>query len=57
MYPEARNRQFLISFHKKAKRSGFDIEKYNSLREAVAKIEEQIEQLNQPTRIEKSSEE
>ena len=49
MYPEARNRQFLISFHKKAKRNGFDIEKYNSLREAIAKIEAQLEDLhNEP---------
>jgi hypothetical protein len=46
MYPEARNRQFLINFHKKAKRNGFDIEKYNSLREAIAKIEAQLEDLH-----------
>ena len=46
MFPEARNRQFLISFHKKAKRRGFDVEKYNHLRESAAKIEEELEQLN-----------
>lgn len=50
MYPEARNRQFLISFHKKAKRQGFDVEKYNSLREAIAEIEEKIAQLDEPTK-------
>ena len=35
MYPEARNRQ------------GFDIAKYNSLREAIAEIEEKIAQPDQ----------
>ena len=50
MYPEARNRQFLISFHKKAKRQGFDVAKYNGLREAIAEIEEKIAQLDQPTK-------
>ena len=48
MYPEARNRQFLISFHKKAKRHGFDIDKYNSLRNEIAKIEAQLEEIHQP---------
>ncbi|XP_046859005.1 calcium uniporter protein, mitochondrial-like isoform X2 [Xenia sp. Carnegie-2017] len=48
MYPEARNRQFLISFHKKAKRRGFDVEKYNHLREMTTKLEAQLEELSNP---------
>ncbi|MBZ3877513.1 Calcium uniporter protein, mitochondrial [Sciurus carolinensis] len=36
VYPEARDRQYLLFFHKGAKKSRFDLEKYNQLKDAIA---------------------
>nr|XP_020861769.1 calcium uniporter protein, mitochondrial isoform X3 [Phascolarctos cinereus] len=36
VYPEARDRQYLLFFHKGAKKTHFDVEKYNRLKDAIA---------------------
>ncbi|XP_074855605.1 calcium uniporter protein, mitochondrial isoform X2 [Carettochelys insculpta] len=36
VYPDARDRQYLIFFHKGAKKTRFDLEKYNQLKDAIA---------------------
>ncbi|XP_062959299.1 calcium uniporter protein, mitochondrial isoform X2 [Cynocephalus volans] len=36
VYPEARDRQYLLFFHKGAKKTRFDLEKYNQLKDAIA---------------------
>ncbi|XP_040558606.1 calcium uniporter protein, mitochondrial isoform X1 [Gallus gallus] len=36
VYPDARDRQYLLFFHKGAKKSRFDLEKYNQLKDAIA---------------------
>ncbi|XP_060097189.1 calcium uniporter protein, mitochondrial isoform X2 [Heteronotia binoei] len=36
VYPDARDRQFLLFFHKGAKKTRFDLEKYNQLKDAIA---------------------
>uniref|UniRef100_A0A8C2PL63 Calcium uniporter protein n=1 Tax=Capra hircus TaxID=9925 RepID=A0A8C2PL63_CAPHI len=38
VYPEARDRQYLLFFHKGAKKSRFDLEKYNELKDAIAQV-------------------
>lgn len=38
IYPDARDRQYLLFFHKGAKRTRFDIEKYNKLKDAIAEV-------------------
>lgn len=38
VYPEARDRQYLLFFHKGAKKSRFDLEKYNQLKDAIAQV-------------------
>jgi len=46
--PEVRDRQFLISFHKNARKIGMDVEKYNELRTKASKIETDLQRLRDP---------
>lgn len=39
VYPDARDRQYLLFFHKGVKRTHFDIEKYNKLRDDIAEVQ------------------
>ncbi|KAJ8269625.1 hypothetical protein COCON_G00122320 [Conger conger] len=47
-YADVKNRQFLHNFYKVAKREGFDVHKYNSLKEEVAGVEENLRRLRKP---------
>lgn len=38
VYPDARDRQYLLFFHKGVKRTRFDIEKYNKLKDDIAQV-------------------
>lgn len=38
IYPDARDRQYLLFFHKGVKRTRFDVEKYNKLKDAIAEV-------------------
>ncbi|KAL7990421.1 hypothetical protein Chor_013851, partial [Crotalus horridus] len=38
IYPDARDRQYLLFFHKGAKKTRFDLEKYNQLKDAIAQV-------------------
>ncbi|KAJ1142940.1 hypothetical protein NDU88_009252 [Pleurodeles waltl] len=42
IYPDARDRQYLNFFHKGAKKTRFDLEKYNQLKDAIAQVLPQI---------------
>ncbi|MGH0120859.1 UNVERIFIED_CONTAM: hypothetical protein FKN15_024340 [Acipenser sinensis] len=42
IYPDARDRQYLLFFHKGAKKNRFDIEKYNQLKDAIAELKEEL---------------
>ncbi|CAL4089433.1 unnamed protein product, partial [Meganyctiphanes norvegica] len=46
--PEVHDRQFLLSFHKRAKKAGMDIEKYNNLKEELAEVESNLARLRDP---------
>ncbi|XP_068239010.1 calcium uniporter protein, mitochondrial-like isoform X2 [Palaemon carinicauda] len=46
--PEVRDRQFLISFHKRAKKVGMDVEKYNRLKDRIAQLENDLDRLRDP---------
>ncbi|XP_036403394.1 calcium uniporter protein, mitochondrial [Megalops cyprinoides] len=51
IYPDARDRQFLLFFHKGVKRTRFDIEKYNKLKDAVAEAELDLKRLRDPLQL------
>lgn len=46
--PEVRDRQFLISFYKFARRQGMDVSRYNALRDELFEIEEELRRLRDP---------
>lgn len=48
LYPDARDRQFLLFFHKLSKRKIFDIKRYNDVKDAINKIEEDLQVLRSP---------
>lgn len=48
LYPDARDRQFLLFFHKLSKRKIFDVKRYNDVKEAINKIEEDLQVLRSP---------
>lgn len=49
--PDVRDREFLLHFHKKAKRVGMDIDEYNRLKQGIAEIENDLRRLRDPLRI------
>ncbi|XP_072261797.1 calcium uniporter regulatory subunit MCUb, mitochondrial isoform X2 [Pyxicephalus adspersus] len=51
VYPDARDRQFLHFFYKRAKRQKFDVERYNRLRNELAKSEESLGRLRNPLKL------
>ncbi|KAG7159441.1 Calcium uniporter protein-like [Homarus americanus] len=46
--PEVRDRQFLLCFHKRAKKLGMDIGKYNVLKNRLAELQCDLERLRDP---------
>ena len=48
IYPDARDRQFLLFFHKLSKRKIFDIKRYNEIKDAINKIEGNLQVLRSP---------
>lgn len=49
--PDVKDRQFLITFHKKAKKQGLDVHRYNELRDGIARIEADLRRLRDPLQI------
>ena len=48
LYNDARNRQFLMFFHKLSKRKTFDVKRYNEIKDSISKIEEDLKVLRSP---------
>lgn len=46
--PEVKDRQFLIAMHKKAKKSGFNLDDYNRMKQEAARIENDLKRLHDP---------
>ncbi|KAG8227644.1 hypothetical protein J437_LFUL008721 [Ladona fulva] len=48
LLPDVKDRQFLLEFHKRAKKVGLNVTEYNRLKDGVAKIESDLRRLNDP---------
>nr|XP_014350357.1 PREDICTED: calcium uniporter protein, mitochondrial [Latimeria chalumnae] len=51
VYPDARDRQYLLFFHKGAKKIRFDVHKYNQLKDAIAQAELDLKRLRDPLQL------
>ncbi|XP_005096639.1 calcium uniporter protein, mitochondrial [Aplysia californica] len=51
IFPDARDRQFLIKFYKLAKKEDLDVDKYNELREAITEAEHDLRRLRDPLQM------
>ncbi|KAM6915841.1 calcium uniporter protein, mitochondrial [Xenentodon cancila] len=51
VYPDARDRQYLLFLHKGVKRTRFDIEKYNKLKDDIAEVELDLKRLRDPLQL------
>ena len=51
LYPDVKDRQFLIGFHKKAKKHDWDVKKYNQLKDGIIKVESELKRLRDPLRL------
>ncbi|XP_037534456.1 calcium uniporter protein, mitochondrial isoform X2 [Nematolebias whitei] len=51
IYPDARDRQYLLFLHKGVKRTHFDVEKYNKLKDDIAEVELDLKRLRDPLQL------
>lgn len=51
VFPNAKDRQFLIKFHKLAQKEKLDVERYNHLKEAIAETEQDLRRLRDPLQL------
>ncbi|CAG5123129.1 unnamed protein product [Candidula unifasciata] len=51
VYPNVRDRQFLMHFYKLAQKEKFDVDRYNQLLEDIAEIESDLQRLRHPLKL------
>lgn len=56
LLPDVRDRQWLHSFHRKAKKIEWDVNRYNALKEGVSKVEVELVKLRDNTKMRPSNE-
>ena len=53
--PDVRDRQYLFTFHRRAKKTEWDVGKYNSLRDGIARLELDLARLRDPLKLRATS--
>lgn len=51
LYPDATDRQRLMTFHKKAKKHRWDVDRYNSIKQGINAVEADLRKLRDPLQI------
>ncbi|CAG0882879.1 unnamed protein product [Darwinula stevensoni] len=51
IYPDARDRQFLKIFHKKANKSGWDVQRYNDLCNSIHEVQQELFRIRDPMHL------
>jgi hypothetical protein len=49
--PDVRDREYLLQFHKRAKKMGMNVAEYNRLLESIAQVENDLKRLRDPLRV------
>lgn len=49
--PEVKDRQYLITLHKRAKKVGLDLDRYNQVKEQIYTIESDLRRLRDPLQV------
>ncbi|XP_043245872.1 calcium uniporter protein, mitochondrial-like isoform X2 [Amphibalanus amphitrite] len=49
--PDVKDRSFLLSFYKKSRKSGLDVQAYNELRDSIYRLEQDLRRLRDPLQI------
>ncbi|XP_032783350.2 calcium uniporter protein, mitochondrial [Daphnia magna] len=49
--PDVRDREYLLQFHKKAKKVGMNVAEYNRLQNSIAQVENDLKRLRDPLRV------
>ncbi len=55
LLPDVRDRQYLFTFHRRAKKVEWDVNKYNALRDGISKLELDLRRLRDPLRVRATS--
>lgn len=55
LLPDVRDRQYLFTFHRRAKKVEWDVNKYNALRDGISKLELDLRRLRDPLRLRATS--
>ena len=56
LLPDVRDRQYLLNFHKRARKCEWDVCKYNSLKDGITRVETELSKLRDLTNQRPSSE-
>nr|KAG5714716.1 hypothetical protein BaRGS_000204 [Batillaria attramentaria] len=51
IFPDVRDRQFLVRFYKLARKERLNVDQYNSLRDAISQAEEDLRRLRDPLQL------
>lgn len=56
LLPDVRDRQYLLSFHKKARKNEWDVHKNNTLKDGITRVEIELGKLRDNTKLRPSNE-
>ena len=51
LLPDVRDRQYLLSFHQKARKNEWDVHKYNTLKDGITRVEMELAKLQDTTKL------
>lgn len=56
LLPDVRDRQYLLNFYKRARKTEWDVAKYNTLKDGICRVEMELCKLKDHTKLRPSSE-
>ena len=56
LLPDVRDRQYLLNFHKRARNLEWDVNKYNSLKDGITRIESELSKIRDHTKLRPNNE-